>query len=850
MAPRRRQSSSMGCGNCPLKHEPGARWCAGFGPDKADLVIVGESPGDTELITGRPFMGRTGELLNAVLEQNGITRDQWYGTNATLCNVKATKEHMLACIPRLFPEIKSREPQLVLTLGKYAFQFVCGTRDSLANAEGALQWEPDLGTWVLPTWHPAAALRSDGFFPPIANTIWRASRFLSGETPLPQPGGEKRDFRWRFVRTPEETIRAIRYYLRRAKERGKVTVSIDTESWVLQSPFELEHGLKPRGKGRPHPERDAWLMTQLYDGKRACAIDMTVQTEESREWLKRLLTSPRIIFTGHNIATYDTRVFRHNLGVCPADERIRDTLLLGLGLSERQGSVGLEPLSRTWLNAPAYKKGLRDAGYSFRKGPQSDKQWRQLARYGVDDVYNGYELNRILPAMVRDEGTMGLVRNVLQPLALTCGRIAARGIPVDTSQFDSLQHNWGGKVTHFADQLHALAVEAGFPQSDGIMKGERFNPNSHPQLAHLAYDVLGLSATDGTTNRKFTSKWNRQRNPRSVDADFLIGHEDHPFGMLMQQYRIYFKLYRTYVLGLLREIDPDGLIHPDFNLAGTATGRLVVKPLLQVLPHYGAHRLLADEDFAAETRRLFPARPGYVIAAFDYKQLEMRVAAALSGDPQLARTLLASDPHAVTARYMFRRETVDDADRHAAKRVTFGVMYNRSAFTLCRGPLLDVLGGVEVPEGKRHKMAQDFIDSFWNVYPDYYQWQRDRMEEAMTEGELTTPFGRKRRWQLITHQNRHEVQNQAVNFPIQSTASDMCSMALVKLEKALAGIGYPLYTVHDQCVTEIREDRIDEGLRIATEVMSEPMFDTHGVQFEVTCEVGANLGDVKKVAVS
>jgi DNA polymerase-1 len=277
---------------------------------------------------------------------------------------------------------------------------------------------------------------------------------------------------------------------------------------------------------------------------------------------------------------------------------------------------------------------------------------------------------------------------------------------------------------------------------------------------------------------------------------------------------------------------------------------LVVKPLLQVLPHYGAHRLLADEDFAAETRRLFPARPGYVIAAFDYKQLEMRVAAALSGDPQLARTLLASDPHAVTARYMFRREQVDDADRHAAKRVTFGVMYNRSAFTLSRGPLLDVLGGVEVPEAVRYKKAQDFIDSFWNVYPDYYQWQRDRMDEAMTQGELMTPFGRKRRWLLITHHNRHEVQNQAVNYPIQSTASDMCSMALVKLEKALKGIGYPLYTVHDQVVTEIREDRIEQGIAIAREVMLEPMYDTQGVDFDVTAEIGPNLGDVKKWSVA
>lgn len=808
----------------------------------AELVIVGEGPGDTEIVTGRPFVGRSGELLDATLAQYGIDRGECYLTNAVMCPIKPNKAELASCQPRLFTEIKRRRPKLILTLGKAAFAQVCSTNDTLGNAEGVLQWLPDLDTWAISTWHPAAALRSDGFYPPIANTIWRTSRFLSGETPFPDPG--RRNLRWTFFTTEEGAVKAIKYYLRRARE-GKYTVSVDTESQTLQSPYEIANGLKPKGKGRPHPERDKWLMIQFYDGRRACAIDVTCLTKRGRSGLRKLLTHPAIRFTGHNIATYDTRVFRHNLSVCPDDANIRDTLLLGLGLSERQGSVGLEPLSRTWLNAPAYKRGLRDAGYRHQKGPQSPAQWRQLARYGVDDVYNGYELNRLLPGMVRDEGTMGLVQNVLQPLALTCGRIAARGLPVDTTQFDDLQFNWGGKVQHYHDQLDGLAREVGWPLDPKIAKQDRFNPNSHPQLAHLAFDVLGLAPTDGTTNRKFTSKWNRQRNPRSVDADFLIGHEDHPFGQLMQQYRIYFKLFRTYVIGLLREIDPDGLIHPDFNLAGTATGRLVVKPLLQVLPHYGAHRLLADEDFAAETRRLFPARPGYVIAAFDYKQLEMRVAAALSGDPQLAQTLLASDPHAVTARYMFRRETVDDADRHAAKRVTFGVMYNRSAFTLCRGPLLDVLGGVEIPEAERRTKAQLFIDAFWGVYPDYYQWQRDRMDEALTNGELTTPFGRKRHWQLITWQNKHEVQNQACNFPIQSTASDMCSMALVKLETALKGIGFPLYTVHDEVVTEIREDRLEQGIDIVRNVMAEPLFDTKGVGFDVSAKVGSNLGDVK-----
>lgn len=866
MPPKYRESICRGCSGCPEREKPYTRWVGGSGPQKARLFIIGEAPGETEALTGQPFIGPSGQLLDATLTQYGIVRSEVRVSNSVMCPIKPKSDHLNACWSRLKAEIAECNPELVLTLGKIAFQQVCQTKTGLADTEGTLWWSAELKRWIIPTWHPAAALRGgadDRFFPAIANTIWRVARFLDGRDQLPDPN-ETRKVPWTFFRTPEGAQRAIRYYRRRASEKGRVVIAVDTESHTLKSPW--EQGLEAAGKvtaatrklikqpKRPHPERDTWLMLQLYDGTRACAIDMTVQTAETLDAIREMLLDDKIIWAGHNIATYDTRIFRHNLGVCMPDANIRDTLILGLGLSERKTAVGLEPLSRVWLNAPAYKKGLKDAGYSHYKGPQSDAQWRQLAVYGVDDVYNGRRLNQKLPSLVRDEGTMDLVKNVLMPLALTCGRIAHRGLPVDTSQFDKLQEFWGGKTQEYSDKLHELAVRSGFPHSSNeqvsriFKKTGRFNPASHPQLAHLAYDVLGLTPTDGTTNRKFTSKWDGGRSERAVDSDFLIGHEDTEFAQLMQVYRIYSKLYRTYVLGLLREIDPDGLIHPDFNIAGTSTGRLVVKPLLQVLPHYGAHRLLADEDFAAETRRLFPARPGYLVAAFDFKQLEMRVAAALSGDQQLRKTLEASDPHAVTARYMFRREEVDDADRHAAKRVTFGVMYNRSAFTLCRGPLLDVLGGTEVPEAIRFRKAQEFIDAFWRVYPDYYAWQQDCMRRAVADGELATSFGRKRRWPLITHQNKREIENQACNFPIQSVASDMCSMALVNSEPALEGIGWPLYTVHDQVVTEIREDKIEEGVARMREVMTTPLFETHGVKFDVTVEVGPNLGDVKKWA--
>ncbi len=883
---RRRKLTSVRCDGCPEPLEVGT--VPGYGPDKARLCIVAEHPGETETITGRPFTGQVGQLLNATLRSYGINPAECYFDNSVSCYSKPLKRHLQACGPGLFQRIASREPDLVLTLGKVAFQAVCQTNGNLYDADGSLWWKPELNAWVLPTWHPAAVLRGgadDRFFPRITNSIWRASRFLSGQDQLPVPGQEIAGYPWTLFRTADGAKKALRYYLRQANELEDddppLELACDTESHApgygvpptdmyLPSAAKraAEEAARKNKKGRPHAFSDTWLMLQLYDGKRAAAIDMTVQDEESKSLIVELLRHPKILWIGHNFAAYDTQVFQANLGVVPTDRLIEDTMTMGLGLQEREISVGLEPLARGWLNAPAYKKGLKDTGYRHQKGPQNDAQWKQLGKYGVDDTYYTYHLAKRLPKLVEEEGTATLRTSILLPLAITCGKLSARGFPIDTHQIDKLEDLWGGMANRLVSSLQLLAESSGWtPDRYVEMELSRlgstmptgkprrvstptgFNPRSSRHLQSLAYDVLRLAPTDGSTNRKFsgTAK-NLHGRTRSVDADFVAGHEDTEFCQLVGKLRIYDKLVRTYVRGLVREIDKDGLIHPSFGLASTATGRLVVKPLLQVLPHYGAHAQLEDEDFAKETRRLFPSRPGYVIVSTDYKQLEMRIAWMLSGDKNLGEALMSGDMHARTASYMFRKDEsiVTKADRHAAKRVSFGVAYNRSAFTLAKGPLLDVLGGMAVDESTRIRMAQKFIDAFWGLYGDYHSAQQQWKHDALEKGELVTPFGRKRRWQLITEANVREIENQAVNFPVQSTASDFCSSALIRLTDVLPrmDLGWPLYTVHDEIVCEIREDRIDEGIRVINSIMSDPPLDTNGAQFPTDSSYGPNLGDL------
>lgn len=838
-----RKATCTGCAGCPIVGTERPRWVGGRGPEQADLVVVGEAPGDTETAVGKPFIGPSGKLLDATLRNHGFRRSDVYATNAVMCPIKPSAQALGSCRPRLSEEIRSRRPKLIVALGKIAWQQLTGIRASIAAYIGTMWWSSEFNCWIVPTWHPAYALRSPDSYPEIDNAFRKARELFDGVQRWPDVDDRIR-FPWTFFQTPEGICKALTYYGRKAERLGHLEIGSDTES------------ISP-GKW-PHPESDHWLMWQFYDGERGAALNMSIGMRDRRvrKLSRKLLRDPRITWAFHNGAIYDSRVFRTNLGVAPDDSRFRDTLVLGVGLSERRDAVGLEPLSRNYLNVPAFKRKLKEHGYTHAKGPQNAQQWHDLARYGVQDAFHGYRLNQVLPDIVRAEGTWELCENLLLPLALTCGRLSHRGMAVDTTQFEKLNATWGARDAELVSELQELADDSGWPLIPNVAKAKdgRLNPRSHPQLSHLMYDVLGLTATQGLTNRKFrASKWSGKERERSCDGDFLLGHIDDGGDAgracgLVQKIRIYDKLLRTYVAGLEREIEGDGLIHQDYRISTTVTGRLVVRPLLQVLPHYGAHRELSDEDFAAETRRLFPARPGYVLVAADFKQLELRVAAALSGDANLIKALEAADPHAITARYMFQREQVDDADRHAAKRVSFGVLYNRSAFTLSRGPLFDVLGGDTKTDSQRQTLAQGYIDSFWQLYHVLRAEQKGWVQTAFATGELVTPFGRKRRWPLITDGNAKEIENQACNFPIQSTASDMCSTALIRLEPALAGIGFPMYTVHDQVICEIEEKHLERALRIINEVMTEPMFDTRGAEFKVTFEVGPNLGDVEKVA--
>lgn len=244
----------------------------------------------------------------------------------------------------------------------------------------------------------------------------------------------------------------------------------------------------------------------------------------------------------------------------------------------------------------------------------------------------------------------------------------------------------------------------------------------------------------------------------------------------------------------------------------------------------------------------------HVILDCDYKNLELFIAWHYSKDDNLGHALTEADFHSMTAAAIFNRSyewmldprNADEAGglRFNSKFVTFGIAYGRQAWSLSQGELYELTGGDE-------QLTQKYIDRFWGLYPDYYKVYNEWQHTAITKGELRTPTGRVRRWKLITRERLNHIRNQAVNFPIQSLASDTCLDALIRLTALLPqlGLGHVLFTVHDSLVFEIAEDRVEEAVEVIVREMTSPPYPTH-IKLYVDIDMGPSLGEVTTIGKS
>lgn len=361
-----------------------------------------------------------------------------------------------------------------------------------------------------------------------------------------------------------------------------------------------------------------------------------------------------------------------------------------------------------------------------------------------------------------------LYERIERPLIPVLADMERAGVRLDRAVLDELAARAGEDIARLEAELLALA-------------GEPINLQSGPQLARLMFETFGLEAG------------RRTKTGFSTDQATLEELADaHPFPKKLLEYRALAKLKSTYLDALPLEVDPaDGRIHTTFHQAGAATGRLSSSgPNLQNIP------IRTPQGRAI--RRAFVARVGGLLIGADYSQIELRVMAHLSGDPQLIEAFTSGeDIHAATARRVFGvTGELDPGLRARAKVVNFGVMYGMGARSLSQQM------GISPTE------AQEFIAHYFRVYARVREYLDDTVTEARRRGYVETLLGR-RRWlpglESANGGERALAERVAINTPIQGTAADLMKLAMIRVHGTLAR-AHPsarlLLQVHDELVVE------------------------------------------------
>jgi DNA polymerase-1 len=393
-----------------------------------------------------------------------------------------------------------------------------------------------------------------------------------------------------------------------------------------------------------------------------------------------------------------------------------------------------------------------------------------------------------LEPRIDEEGLAMVFRELELPLIEVLADMERTGIRVDVDQLRAMSEEVGKDLEKLTTEIYELA-------------GVEFNINSPKQLGEILFEKMNLPSFRKTQKQ-------RSASTKMEVLEELAVHFELPRKIL--DYRSLAKLKGTYIDALPALVDPEtGRIHTSFNQTVAATGRLSSSdPNLQNIP--------IRTELGQRIRAAFVAESGWLLLSADYSQIELRVLAHMSGDPNLIEAFRQDeDIHARTAKQVFGEDSgLSEAEqRRRAKIINFSIVYGKTAFTL----------GKEF--GVPTREAQAFIDNYFDKYAKVRELLDKIVREAQLTGKVKTLFGRHRYVPEIgsrNHVTREAAKRVAVNAPIQGTAADLIKKAMVDLTRELTGRGLQsrlLLQVHDELVLEVPEREVEHASRLVREVM-------------------------------
>ena len=493
--------------------------------------------------------------------------------------------------------------------------------------------------------------------------------------------------------------------------------------------------------------------------------------------LEGLLSRKDLELVGHNLK-YDLGVLRwHGLHARCA---LFDTYLAAYVCLPEQRR-GMDDLSKDLLDyepiAIEYLIGERgDDQRSLNEMPVE-----RVCEYAEEDADITWQLAEILrPRVKEDAGWQRVFYDVECPLVPVLVEMEYEGVRLDRSQLDALREHLVEEIEHTRTRVNELA-------------GEEVDLNSSRQIGEILFDKLQLDP-----NARRTAK-TKQYSTRAEILQRLEGRHE-IVGQILH-YRTCAKLMSNYISELPGTIhEKTGRIHTQYNQASIVTGRIQSdRPNLQTIP--------VRTELGRRIRRAFTGRDeDHLLLSADYSQIELRIAAELSGDTHMRTTFEEdADIHAATAAKIHGVDLDDVTEdmRRAAKTVNFGIIYGISPFGL--GERLNI-GRAE---------AKALIDQYFAEYPGIESYIEETLAFAREHEYVQTMLGRRRYVRDINARNntqRQAAERNAINSRIQGTGADMIKLAMRTIHERLTEDGFRtrmLLQVHDELVFDMPKDEVE-----------------------------------------
>lgn len=518
--------------------------------------------------------------------------------------------------------------------------------------------------------------------------------------------------------------------------------------------------------------------------------DWGITIEETIPYLNKLFKTSDIVF--HN-AKFDLQVLKKFGYDLP--EKIEDTMLMSW-LVDETIPHGLKYLAKNILDreVTAYNEVQKKVDLFTTK----EDLMEEMAEYCAGDIRNTYDLFEYYYPLLEEDDLLRAYYKVEIPFVFVLADIEYRGIRLDVDAMEKMKVKMEKILKETGEKMIAVAGS------------EAMNFNSPTQLENYLFSKNGL----GYKSFKQTPSGKNSTDNEALEMiikEYNLTEDD--FVPLLLKHREYDKLYRTYMIGLMEQAGDTGTIHTNFLQHGTRTGRLSSSsPNLQNIP------ARSDEW---DIRRTFIPRDGYGFIVSDYSQVELRVLAHFSQDPNMVETFKNDgDIHAKTME-------LTHTERRQAKVINFGIIYGMGPRSLAHT--------LEITEPE----AKMFINKFLNGYPKVRDWMSQVQKYALARGFVTMITGRRRRfYDLFDKKFFNNIRRQSVNTKIQGSAADVIKIAMLKLHKELPKHdAHILIQIHDEVVVEAPLDKMEEISKLVVKIMED------AVTLRVPLKVGMEMGD-------